>query len=50
MIDGTYPDGLPEEDRLRCMYDELVYGTSYVEMTADGPRRVDPTEAITCHD
>lgn len=45
-----YPDDLPEEDRAKCLMDEMLLGESAVELTDDGPRRVDPTEATTLHE
>lgn len=41
-----YPDDLPDADRELCRLDELVHGTSFVELTDAGPRRRDPTEVI----
>ena len=45
-----YPDDLPETDRLQCMFDELVFGTSFVEETPEGPRRLDPTEEVRIYE
>lgn len=49
MTNGPHED-LPFEDRVRCFLDELTLGTSVVELTDDGPRRLDPTEVVHCHD
>jgi len=42
-----YPDDLPDAEKAQCLVDELVFGTSFVELTDDGPRRVDPAEMIS---
>jgi len=41
-----YPDELPDEERAKCRVDEFAFGTSFVEMADDGPRRRDPTKVI----
>jgi hypothetical protein len=43
MVSDSYPDDMPGSVKLQLRQDVALYGVSYVELTDEGYRRIDPT-------